>query len=115
MGINIAVTKDLSGLDAKFTASQLKAVQTQLAMQVGNDSNVFCKVDTGQTRATMQSSSRFEAGEVSWTTPYASDAYYNPHTRTEKNPRATSRWFETAKSQRLSSWTELVRRKLNGR
>lgn len=114
MSLHLTVTKDLSRLDARFAAGKLKQAQTRLAMQVGADSNKFCKVDTGATQASMQAGSNFEGGEVSWTTPYAVYAYYQPSALHQRNPNATSRWFETAKSQRLGDWTKLVRDSLDG-
>lgn len=113
--MRITVERDLSGLESRFGARRLQDVQARLAMQVGDDSNKFCKEDTGQTKSTMRTSSDFKAGEVTWSTPYAKDAYYDPRVRTVKNPSATSRWFETAKSQRLRSWLELVRRNLGAK
>ena len=112
MRLRIQVTKDLAPLEARFSDDKLKAAQTRLAMQVGDDSNKFCKEDTRQTHDSMKTSSNFEAGEVSWTTSYANEAYYDPRARKQKNPNATSKWFETAKSQRLENWTTLVRRSL---
>lgn len=112
--LGLSVTNDLDGLTKRFGEYRLKQIQKSLALQVGTDSNKFCKEDTGLTKSTMRTSSNFEAGEVSWTTPYANEAYYDPRVRSVKNPNATSRWFETAKSQRMDSWINKVERMLNG-
>lgn len=108
----VVVTKDLSGIERRFSDSSVRKAQKSLALQVGNDSNVYCKVDTGQTRATMASSSDFENGDVSWSTSYAKAAYYASGASHRVNPSAQPQWFEVAKQSRLRNWQETVRKAL---
>lgn len=111
-GLKFNVNSDISGLRQRFSASQLKAAQTLFAMRVGLDSNKYCKVDTGQTQRSMQTSSNFAAGEVSWDTSYAKAAYYSPSAKHDKNPSASSKWFEIAKRNHQAAWLEYAKEQL---
>lgn len=111
-GIKFKVSADLSGLHHKYSAGQIKAAQTLFATRVGFDSNKYCKVDTGQTQRSMQAASNFAAGEVSWDTDYAKAAYYNPSALHDKNPNASSKWFEVAKRNHQAAWLEYAKAQL---
>lgn len=111
-GLKFKVSADLSGIHQKYSASQMKAAQTLFATRVGFDSNKYCKVDTGQTRNSMQTSSNFANGEVSWDTKYAKAAYYSPSALHGKNPNASPKWFEVAKRNHQAAWLEYAKAQL---
>lgn len=105
-GITIIVEYDLSGIERKLGDAGLRAAQSAFGRRVMEDSNYFVMYDTG---ATSRSAAVATAGdEVSWSTPYASEAYNSGHARTVKNPNAHPRWFEYAKSVRLGEWEKYV-------
>lgn len=112
MGFNLEVTNiDLSGVNKKLGKSGVKKAQKVLTERVGRDSNIHCPVDSGDTKRSMTISDQ----EVKWTTPYAKYPYYGGHVRNdnESNKRATSAWFETAKSEHLDDWKKVVSDKLS--
>lgn len=110
MSLSLSVTSDIGAIERRFDEGAARENQMKLAMQVGEDSNFYCRVLTGATRDSMANSSNYAEGDVSWTTPYANDIYYNGHPSTRINPNASLRWFEVAKGQRLqSTWVPLVR------
>lgn len=105
-GITITIESDLSGLERRLGDAALKRAQSAFGRRVMEDSNYFVMYDTG---ATSRSAAVATAGdEVSWSTPYASEAYNSGHARTVKNPNAHTHWFEYAKSVRLGEWEKYV-------
>lgn len=108
MSANVIVNVDLSGIESKYSKSKMAAVTKALTQQVLSDSNVYCKVDTYQTRDTATANADAGEGVIRWITPYAKEAYYDEHVRKEKNPRARSHWFEAAKSAHVGDWVRLV-------
>lgn len=104
----ISVEVDLSGIERKLGSAHVADATERVSLQVGEDSNVHCKVDTGATRASMANNSDFRQGEVRWTTPYASEAYYAEGASTRVNPNATPRWFEVAASEHLADWEDIA-------
>ncbi len=92
------IEKDVSSLQAKFDAQILK------------DSNRYCPMQTGMLQKSAIVHSKIGNGVLSWVTPYAHEMYYNTrfthaHSR---NPQAHAKWFEVAKSARLSEWLRLI-------
>lgn len=110
MSMSISVTSEIGAIERRFGEEAAKENQIKMAMQVGEDSNFYCRVLTGATRDSMANSSNYAEGDVSWTTPYANDIYYHGNPSTRINPNASLQWFEVAKRQRLqSTWVPLVR------
>ena len=105
--IDAKIQFDVSKLKAKTQADLLRK-QKMLDNMVLRDSNLFCPQDTG----TLQRSAVIHsAGSVEWHTPYAAQQYYNwkgGKDSHNKNPRATARWFETAKARYLNAWLEAL-------
>ena len=94
----------------KRMAEALERKQKILDSLVLRDSNLFCPKDTGALQASAVSSTVLGSGQVEWKTPYAARQYYTwkgirGHNR---NPRATSMWFETAKAKYLKEWLEAI-------
>lgn len=117
-GVNLTVDMDLASIEDAFSADSLKQAQTLLARRIGDDSNRYCKWDTGATWESMVPNSDFEAGEISWATPYAGEAYYNPNVGTHPtNPNGKTdphpQWFEVAKGRHLPQWVQLAKELMN--
>ena len=104
--------------EIKFNAAQverrvtgdLERKQKILDALVLRDSNLFCPKDTGALQNSAVIHTVIGSGEVVWQTPYAARQYFNwkgirGHNR---NPRATSKWFETAKAKYLNEWLEAI-------
>lgn len=114
-GLSLEVEEiDLSGIERRFSRDALSKAVGRLTLQVASDSNKYCKVDTGDTQRSMGTNVSASEGSVQWTTPYASEAYYDPRVRTEKNPNAHSQWFEHARSVHGDDWARVVREALGG-
>lgn len=84
--------------------------QKILDARVLRDSNLFCPVDSGALRDSAIIHTRIGSGVVEWHTSYAARQYYewqgkHGHNR---NPRATSKWFETAKAKYQDEWLEAI-------
>lgn len=69
------------------------AVATSL-MDYGNN---FVRVDQGQLRDSVYTSSEPEKGKVIWDTPYAKKVYYTGTPSTDVNPQASLMWADKAK------------------
>lgn len=114
MSSTFTVDVNLSEIEHAYSDDTLKKAQTLLAQRVGTDSNRYCKWDTGATWESMTGSSDFESGTITWSTPYASEAYYNPSVgshptvmngKTEPHPQ----WFEVAKGRHSTQWMQLAK------
>lgn len=91
------------------TKAKIKRCQAVLDAQVLKDSNYYCPLDTGMLQKSAITSSKLGSGKLIWNTPYAEDQYYNkPNKSHQKNPNATVKWFEVAKSKCLKTWEKLV-------
>ena len=109
MNIEAKIEFDVSKLKAKSEADILRR-QKILDSLVLRDSNLFCPQDTGTLQRSAEIHTVIGSGEVVWQTPYAAYQYYNwkgiqGH---NDNPRATSKWFETAKARYLDKWLEAI-------
>ena len=80
--------------------------------QVLKDSNYYAPMDEGELVRSGIRTSSLGSGFIQWVTPYAKRLYYNPQYNfaTDKNPNAQGLWFETAKGEHLSEWTDLLKR-----
>lgn len=112
MSATFTVNVDIAEIESAYDEGNLKRAQTLFARRVGDDSNRYCKWDTGATWESMVGSSDFESGDITWSTPYAGEAYYNPSVGThptvpngKTEPHA--QWFEVAKGRHLSQWLQL--------
>lgn len=95
--------------EAKVTGD-IELKQKMLDAMVLRDSNLFCPQDTGTLQRSAVLHTVIGSGQIEWHTPYAARQYYTwkgirGHNR---NPRATAKWFETAKAQYLKKWLEVI-------
>lgn len=104
--IEIEAGIDLTKIKDRLTGDLAKK-QRILDAMVLRDSNLFCPEDSSTLKKSAVINTVIGSGEIRWQTDYAAFQYYNwrggkdSHNR---NPRATSRWFETAKARYLKSW-----------
>lgn len=101
---------DLSGIERRFSESQLKAKQATFAERVAFEMRDYVPVDEGTLRDSEPLASDYEAGSVEWQTPYAQRVHDMPQSsiRKTKNPNARSRWPEEAKKERLGAWQQFA-------
>jgi hypothetical protein len=86
--------------------------QYLLDMQVIKDSNLYCPEDVGD----LQDSALlgYTSGQVVWDIEYAKNQYYSDNNKsTDKNSRASMKWFEVAKANHLKEWEELANAEYN--
>jgi len=91
---------------------RMEKAQYLLDMQVIKDSNLYCPEDVGD----LQDSALlgYTNGLVVWDIEYAKNQYYNDNNKsTDKNPRASMKWFEVAKSNHLKEWENLANAEYN--
>ena len=99
-----------TGAIQKRVAEEIEEKQRILDARVLRDSNLFVPVDTGALRNSSTLHTQIGSGLVVWQVPYAARQYYEwqgirGHNR---NPRATSKWFETAKAKYEAEWLEAI-------
>lgn len=86
--------------------------QVALDVQVLKDSNYYCPDRQG----TLMRSGVIASGggEVRWETPYAKRQYnfYEKKSK-HKNPNASTKWFERAKSVKIKEWEAIANREYN--
>ena len=76
-----------------------------LSEEILNDTNQYCKEDTGTLIASSLVHSLPEQGKLIWQTPYARRQYWEIRTAyTDVNPKATWKWFEAAKRANMAKW-----------
>lgn len=106
--MQINVDFDVNTVDAKIKA-RIGRCQAVLDAQALKDSNRYCPMDTGTLQKSAIISSKLGSGKLVWNTPYAQDQYYGkPNKSHQKNPNATMKWFEVAKSKNIKTWEKLV-------
>ena len=86
--------------------------QFLLTQQVIKDSNLYCPQDTGDLQDSAIIGSNNE--EAIWNSVYARRQYYEDNNKaTDKNPRASYKWFEVAKVNFKKQWEKLANDKYN--
>lgn len=76
-----------------------------ISNEVLNDSNQYCKEDTGMLIASSYIHSQLDKGLLVWQTPYARRQYWQIQTAyKDVNPHATWKWFEAAKAAHKARW-----------
>lgn len=94
---------DFSSIDAA-----VRRALTPVTTKIAKDSNLYVKKDTGATEASMWSASDFPRGLIIWDTEYAAFAYYLNGALKGKNPLASMRWFDVAKSINMGVWLDFA-------
>lgn len=86
----------------------------QLTRMIEFDTKPYVKHDTGETENSADSSD-FSSGTIVYSATdkkgrqYAGYAYEDPAVaETDRNPKATDRWFENAQQDRMEDWLRFV-------
>ena len=92
--------------------ARTKKAQFLLNQQVIKDSNYYCPEDVG----TLQDSAIMggDNSTVEWDISYAKAQYYEDNNKSkDKNPNASMKWFEVAKSEKLKEWEKVANDEYN--
>lgn len=99
---------DPNSCEAKILKT-VSVAQKKLDAQILKDSNYYCPMESSMLQKSGILNTVLGSGKVVWNTPYAKAQYYgHPNKSHQKNPNATMKWFEVAKSKNLGNWEELV-------
>lgn len=82
----------------------------ELAKTIRDDCNKYCKEDSGELIKSSEEKSDLEHGKIVWDTPYAHRQYWLITAKKDKNPNATWRWADVAKSKHLDKWTRAAQK-----
>ena len=96
----------------RLETSILRAVsvaQMELSRVALEDCNKFCKLDTGELRASSYRASNLQSGRLIWSTKYARNAYYTGQADTSKNPLASRLWAHKAAALYRNKWYNIVK------
>lgn len=111
--MRINVQFDTKTTNAKIQA-KVKKCQMVLDAQALKDSNYYCPLDTGMLQKSGITNTVIGKGQLVWNTPYAKEQYYGkPNKSHQRNPNATMKWFEVAKSKNIKNWEKLVNDEYN--
>ena len=103
---------DINAVEKKIEKRTKKA-QFFLDQQVIKDSNYYAPEDTGNLQDSAVIGSG--GGQVKWDTIYAKNQYYTDNNKSkDRNPNASMKWFEVAKSKWLKVWVRIANDKYNG-
>lgn len=98
-----------TGATKRRIEARLTRAQAALDIQVLKDSNYYCPEAEGTLMRSGVVASG--GGEVAWETPYAKKQYhFFENKRKDKNPNASTKWFERAKAVKIKVWEALVNR-----
>ena len=109
MTFDTKVSFNAATLREKF-AKKVHRAQMKLDVQIVNDSNYYCPLLNKGLRNSGISKTVAGSGNIRWVTDYARRQYYGvdfDHSKS-RNPNATAKWFESAKSRKLEQWKKLV-------
>lgn len=105
----MTVTATLPDLDR--IAAQRGAVLEEATMRAESEMRAYVPLLEGILRDSAKLSSRFEAGLIVWSTPYAAVQYYVPMTHDNPiAPLATDHWDEAWKRDRWDEFCDYVGR-----
>ena len=109
MAVRIYISKNQ--VRAKVEKAWNQAVP-DLAQEVLNDCNQYCKEKSGELIASSYSQSDEGKGKLIWRTPYARRQYWLITANKDVNPRASWKWCEVAKRNHGKKWTAMAQRAL---
>jgi hypothetical protein len=107
----VKVDLDINKVAGKIQ-KRLSRSQFALDQQVIKDSNYYAPEDTGELQDSAILGSNL--GEVKWDKSYARRQYYEDNDKSkDRNPNASMKWFEVAKSKMLKMWIRIANDKYN--
>lgn len=113
--VNVRVDFDAKKLSRKYQ-SRAKAAQVVLDESVMKDTDPYVRYRTGALARSVQTASLVGQGLIIYDTPYAQKVYYDSKSNVTRDvhPKATPFWAEKSKKENIRSWTDAVRRILQG-
>ena len=91
-----------------------KARLEEITMRIESEMRDYVPLREGPLRDSAKLASRFEAGIIVWSTPYAATQYYLPMRHDNpKAPLATDHWDEAWERDRMGALIEYVERMYN--
>jgi hypothetical protein len=91
---------------------RLEKAQYVFDSRVAFDSNKYAPDRSGDLITSVQPVQG--KGTLEWNKPYARPQYYGfPNKSKDKNPNASMKWFEVAKSKHLKEWEKLANAEYN--
>ena len=108
---------DLSSIERRFSAEQMRAKQEAFAERVAFEMRDYVPRDEGTLQDSEALASDYASGRIEWGTPYAQRVHDLPQgsIRKTKNPNARSHWPEEAKRERMDAWDEYAHRLMEER
>ena len=109
-GTSVSVKVNLKAAKARFDAKAQADATEALARQVESDMRPYVKRDTGLLEGSAALDSDFRGGHIKYSatsrgSEYAGYAYDDSNVAaTDRNPKATSHWFEAAKKACGAKW-----------
>ena len=103
---------EMAKLGAKISAATILS-QLELSALALEDCNKFCKVDTGETRASSYRASEPVKGRLIWSSKHARYAYYIGEADRSKNPLASRMWAHKAAALYQKKWEQTARATFN--
>ena len=95
-------------------AAATRETQLEISKIALEDCNKFCKVDSGETRASSYRASDFVKGKLVWNTKHTRHAYFLGEADTTKNPLASRMWAHKAAALYTDKWKEFIQIKQSG-
>ena len=109
------MTVDMSGLERRFGERVTRAKQEAFAKRVATEIRAYVPLDSGALRDSDPLHSIYASGDIMWTTPYARRVYHLKRVLRVKNPKASPRWAEVAKNERMGAWRAFAKKLLGQR
>lgn len=93
---------------AKKIADGIKPGIEKATEQFVKDSNEYVRVDTGATRDSAYTSSKYQDGKAIWETDYVREIYYTGVPNTERNPNASLMWAHKAARENVNKYRDII-------
>lgn len=106
MSVEVSFNPRITGVKCK---AGIEKAQVALDVQVLKDSNYYCPDREGTLMRSGVVSTG--GGEIKWETPYARKQYHEFENKSkDKNPNASTKWFERARAVKSKIWEAIVNR-----
>ena len=92
----------------KRISKDIGNAQFLLDQRIAADSNYYCPFRDGDLERSVLNS-KFGSGKLVWDKAYAQNQYYRlPNKSKDKNPNASTKWFERAKEVKIKDWERIA-------
>lgn len=113
--VTVRVEFDVDALSRRYQ-SRTEVAQVMLDERVMKDTDPYVRYRSGALARSVQTASHVGRGLIIYDTPYAQKVYYDTKSKVTRDVHqdATPFWFEKSKQENLKSWTDAVRKILEG-